>query len=319
MDTEFLHEVDEGLSNSPKKLSSKYFYDQKGDKLFQQIMNLPEYYLTRAELEIFQQQSGAIIERMNLTPEIHLYELGAGDGTKSIILLQALLNKQFRVHYHPIDISLNVLNLLKSNVEKANLSIGFEPIHNNYFDALKLIDEKITESKLFVFMGSNLGNLPHPLAIDFLKKIRSKMKSNDFLLMGLDKMKNPAKVLAAYNDNQGVTRDFNLNILQRINNDLGGNFLLENFLHFPVYNPETGTTKSFLVSTIEQNVFVEKLSKTFSFAQWETIHTEISQKYNHSIISWLCESAGLELLEVFTDANEYFLECLIIRGSSAEK
>lgn len=311
MDTDFLHDVDEGLSNFPKKLSSKYFYDQKGDKLFQQIMNLPEYYLTRAELEIFQHQSDAIIERMNLTPEIHLYELGAGDGTKSIILLQALLNQQFRVHYHPIDISPNALNLLKSNIEKAQLAIGFEPINNNYFDALELIDEKLTESKLFVFMGSNLGNLPHPLAIDFLAKIRDKMKSNDFLLMGLDKMKNPAKVLAAYNDNQGVTRDFNLNVLQRINNDLGGNFLLENFLHFPVYNPETGTTKSFLVSTIKQDVYVETLSKTFSFAQWESIHTEISQKYNLKIINWLCESAGLKLLATFTDHNEYFLECLI--------
>ena len=314
MDNDFLREADEGLSHYPKKLSSKFFYDQEGDKLFQQIMNLPEYYLTRAELNIFQNQSDAIIKRMSLTPELHLYELGAGDGVKSIILLQALLAQQFHVHYHPIDISQNALGLLRSNIAKAGLAIGFAPINKSYFDALELIDEKTKENNLFVFMGSNLGNLPHPLAIDFLTKIGDKMKPNDYLLMGVDKMKNPSQILAAYNDSQGVTRDFNLNILRRINTELGGNFTLENFRHFPVYNPETGTTKSYLVSQIKQEIFVKKLNKTFAFEQWETIHTEISQKYNLNILNWICDASGLKLLEAFTDANEYFLECLIVRN-----
>jgi uncharacterized SAM-dependent methyltransferase len=160
--------------------------------------------------------------------------------------------------------------------------------------------------KVILFMGSNIGNLLHPQALDFLKKLRESMNTEDLMCIGFDLKKHPQRILDAYNDPQGITEAFNKNILTRINTEMGGNFDLDAFLHWEVYDPETGTAKSFLVSKRQQQVSIPKIGLDISFEPWETIHTEISQKYDHKTISWLCSESGLEIVEVYTDGNDQY-------------
>ncbi|HAI76490.1 MAG TPA: L-histidine N(alpha)-methyltransferase [Microscillaceae bacterium] len=306
---QFRQDVLAGLSASPKYLPSRYFYDAKGDALFQQIMALPEYYLTRAEMEIFTQQAAAICENIPLAGSLQVFELGAGDGLKTIELLRQLTAAGHSVQYCPIDISANALELLAANIRQADLPLQFNPICNTYLDALAEIPLNPDQPKLLLFLGSNLGNLTHPQAIDLLHKIAQRMTPQDNFLLGIDLMKDPATILAAYNDQQQVTAQFNLNLLQRINRELGGDFDLNQFIHYPLYNPETGTTYSYLVSKIAQNIYIDSLGRTFRFEAWETIHTEISQKYSLPMIRQFCKTAGLNLQEVFLDSQAQFAVC----------
>ena len=307
-------EVDEGLSKYPKLLSSKFFYDDEGDKIFQKIMAMPSYYVTKAEYELLEEQSKNILSRLRINKRLNIYELGAGDGTKTIILLNALEELGIPYTYYPIDISADVLATCKNRIESSCLKAEVVPINATYDDAVEAFSFEKNETNLVLFLGSNLGNLLHADAIVFLRKIQEKLSANDYFMMGLDKMKDPAVILEAYNDKEGITRDFNLNLLVRINRELGGNFDITKFAHWPVYNPESGTCLSYLVSLEDQTVYIEALNKTIQFEKHETIHTEISQKYNQTIIEWLCSMSGLSLEEVYTDTNELFLECLTIKN-----
>src|SRR5690606_13961261 len=160
--------------------------------------------------------------------------------------------------------------------------------------------------KVIMVLGSNIGNLPHPKAIEFLTKLKEAMLTEDLLFMGFDQKKNPQTILDAYNDETGITEAFNKNVLTRINRELGGNFEVDNFKHWEVYDPETGTAKSFLVATKAMEVTIEELQLTVNFDQWETIHTEISQKYDDNIVIWLAKEAGLKIETSFTDEKGYY-------------
>ncbi len=155
-------------------------------------------------------------------------------------------------------------------------------------------------------LGSNIGNLKHPKAIEFLTQLKNVMLPDDLLFMGFDQKKNPQSILDAYNDKSGITAAFNKNILTRINRELEGNFDVEKFTHWESYNPETGTAKSFLVANEAMQVTIEKLKLTVNFDQWETIHTEISQKYDDKTVQWLAEKSGLEIETSFTDEKGYY-------------
>ncbi|MFY0644924.1 MAG: L-histidine N(alpha)-methyltransferase [Bacteroidia bacterium] len=307
----FIKEVDEGLSIYPKRISSKFLYDSRGGELFQQIMELPEYYLTRAEEEIFKYRSHEIIDQLGLLSQVNIYELGAGDGTKTSIFLKALRSRGIMVNYIPIDVSKNVLEQLENHINVEVKGVKVKPLQYTYFQALDKLEIEDETPNIFLFMGSNLGNLDHATAIKFLSGISENMRSQDHFLLGLDKMKEPEKVLAAYNDQAGVTKEFNLNLLERMNRELGANFEMDNFIHQPIYNPETGLASSYLVSTVEQDVFIEATGKTYHFDAWESLHTEISQKYNMQTIEWLCESSSLRIKNVYQDNEEQFLECLL--------
>jgi L-histidine N-alpha-methyltransferase len=185
------------------------------------------------------------------------------------------------------------------------------PINATYNEAIDGFKFNDSETNLVLFLGSNLGNLYHNKAIKFLAKIKKKLGENDYLLMGLDKMKDPAIILDAYNDKEGITRDFNLNLLTRMNNELGANFDISKFSHWPIYNPQSGTCTSYIISKEEQEIYFSVLEKTFSFEKSESIHTEISQKYNETSIEWLCKMSGLAIDRVYTDTNDMFYECLI--------
>ena len=303
----FEQEVYEGLTDFPKHLSSKYFYDAQGDKLFQDIMKLPEYYLTNSELEILQDHKEAISKHFSSgEATFNLIELGAGDGTKTRILLDYLQQNKTSFQYVPIDISTSVLNELRDSLNSEFPGISVKPVQGTYFESLEEICRMDKHRKVILFLGSNIGNLLHPQAVDFLVQVQELMTDDDLFLVGFDQKKDPQQILDAYNDPTGVTEAFNKNVLARINRELGADFVLENFKHWEVYDPETGTAKSYLVSRKAQEVYIRALDLNVNFKPWETIHTEISQKYDDDVVAWLSGKAGLNIIDVFEDSKQLF-------------
>ncbi len=305
--TPFEQEVYAGLTAFPKYLSSKYFYDEIGDKLFQDIMAMPEYYLTNSEFDILQEHKSAIANHFFEDKEpFSLFELGAGDGKKTKILLRHFIENHIEFDYRPIDISQNALDQLKTSIQKEIPEVSVNTLQGTYFETLKDIGQDTSRKKVILFLGSNIGNLLHPQAIDFLKQLREVINSNDVIFMGFDQKKNPQTILDAYNDKTGITAAFNKNVLTRVNKELIANFDLDKFLHWEVYDPESGTAKSYLVSTATQQVSVERLGIKVRFDAWETIHTEISQKYNDKVVAWLAEQSGLKITAQFSDSQNYY-------------
>ncbi len=310
-ETLFEEEVYQGLTGFPKHLSSKYFYDAQGDKLFQDIMNMPEYYLTDSEFEILDTHKGRIAQWFSSEKgRFNLIELGAGDGKKTKILLKHLVSDNVSFTYKPIDISQNVLNQLERSLHKELPNLNIEPLQGTYFEALADINSDNGARKVILFLGSNIGNLLHPQAIDFLKSVQKLMNEDDLFFVGFDQKKNPQTILDAYNDKTGITEAFNKNVLTRINRELKANFDLEKFLHWEVYDPETGTAKSYLVSKEQQSVCIDKLNLKVDFKPWETIHTEISQKYDDEVVNWLAEKAGLQIVAQFSDQGHLYKDYL---------
>ena len=308
MNEAFAKHVGEGLSATPKFLSSMYFYDEKGDELFMEIMNMPEYYLTDAEMEIFQHQSDRMIACFPEQP-FDMVELGAGDGTKTIELLKKM--KDIRFTYKPIDISENVLEHLEEKLSNELPWLEAQPLQGEYFGALK---ELSSRRKVILFLGSNIGNLTDEKARSFISQLADKMQQHDLLIMGVDLKKSKQIVGPAYNDAEGITARFNLNVLDRINSELDGDFDLEAFSHEPDYNEETGIASSYLKSEKAQTVTIGALNRTFSFEAGERIHTEISRKYDRTTLDRILEGSGLGMAEELNDSRNYFADFLLIKN-----
>lgn len=305
--TAFKNEVFNGLSSFPKHLSSKYFYDKKGDKLFQEIMAMPDYYLTRCEFDIISNNTTEIGELFRENEKgLDLIELGAGNGKKTKVLLKYMVENNFNFTYKPIDISENAVEMLSKNLSQEMPTLPVKAEVGEYFEVLERLKGFNRRKKVIMVLGSNIGNLRHPKAIEFLTRLQDAMLPEDLLFMGFDQKKNPQTILNAYNDETGITAAFNKNILTRINRELDGNFEVEKFKHWETYNPETGTAKSFLVATEAMQATVGKIQLSISFDQWETIHTEISQKYDDKIVNWLAKEAGLKIETSFGDKKEYY-------------
>jgi dimethylhistidine N-methyltransferase len=308
---EFEQHVKEGLSSFPKFLSSKYIYDDKGDKLFQQIMGLPEYYLTNAEYNIVDTFKSQLREQFESPTGFDLIELGAGDGKKTKLLLRELYDHKIDFTYKPIDISQNSIDELSTTLLELFPDLDVQGEQGMYFKVLEELARYNKRSKVIIVLGSNIGNLQHPEAIDFLSKLKDVMAPGDFVFMGFDQKKNPLTIQNAYSDSQGVTQEFNRNLLHRINKEMQADFPVDKFEHWEAYNPETGTAKSYLIATEACKVRVEKLNIDAHFKKWETIHTEISQKYDDDIVEWLANEAGLEITSVFEDDRKYFKNYLM--------
>ena len=304
--SEFGEEVYNGLTSSQKYLSSAFFYDQKGDALFQQIMELPEYYLTRCEYEILENNSNSFMQLFYSEKGFDLFELGAGDGKKTKLLLRAFLEANMNFSYLPIDISENALQGLSSNLTKELPDLRLHPIQGTYFGSLTQIASFNSRKKVILFLGSNIGNLPPATAVSFLQKTRSAMENQDLLFIGFDLKKDPAIILRAYNDPQGVTAAFNKNILARINRELNANFDVDAFEHWPMYDPQLGEARSYLISQKEQQVLIKDLDLLVQFRQWESIHTEISRKFDAPSIVEMAEDSGLKVAGFYSDAEDYF-------------
>lgn len=307
--TQFEKDILEGLRSKPKYLSSKYFYDERGDKLFQEIMKLEEYYLTRSEYEIFSLQKEAIIDALTIGEEkLQLIEFGAGDGLKSKLLLKELLQREVNFEYVPIDISAHVLEELESSLFEQMPDLQIRTVVDHYFSALKNLNSE--HRKVVLFLGSNIGNFYRHEALEFLAAANRYLNEGDYFLLGVDLKKNPETILAAYNDRRGVTKAFNLNLLHRINSTLNSNFDLDQFEHYPTYDPLSGETKSYLISIKEQKVIIDQSNEVIHFDRNEPIFMEVSKKYSVAELEELSKQAGFSVVKHFYDCRHYFVDTL---------
>lgn len=306
---QFCLDIIDGLTSNPKFLSSKYFYDQEGDRIFQQIMDADEYYLTNCEMEILSEQAPEIAKTIALNGyPFDLIELGAGDATKSIHLLKELIKQNMDFSYLPIDISKNVITHLESSLPKILPSLNIVGLNGEYFEMLKAAASLSNRRKVVLFMGANIGNMNTEEASLFCRDLKNQLMDGDMLIIGFDLKKNPRQILNAYSDSLGITKSFNLNLLKRINKEMEADFNLDQFEHYASYDPESGSCKSYLISLKTQQVNIQ--GHVISFQENEHIFMEISQKYNLDEISNMMNHAGFKPVEDYFDQKKYFVDSI---------
>lgn len=310
----FGDDVLSGLSARPKTLPAKYFYDELGSLLFEAISALPEYYLTRAEAEIFATHADEIVERAGLE---RLVELGGGSATKTRYLIEAALRKRVALSYSSIDISEAALDASSRALRSEYPTLNVRGYRGEYFEGLRRMAAQEGDAggrTLVLFLGSNIGNFDPPEARRFLKAIRDVLRPGDALLLGTDLKKDRKDLEAAYDDELGVTAAFNANILGRINRELGGHFAVRQFRHRAFYNEPDGRVEMHLESLVDQTIRVDALAAQFPFKAGETIHTESSYKFSVEEVEQLARSTGFELELSWFDAQRRFA-CNLLRAS----
>jgi len=303
-------DVRKGLSAQPKRFLPKYFYDELGSQLFEAICLLPEYYLTRAENEILQRYSDEIVAAVD--GQKTLVEMGSGSASKTRLVIEALLRLQPELLFMPVDISATALESSSRILLQSYPRLSIEAYAADYFAGLAELGKKPRARTLALFLGSNISNFDLEEALRFLRAMRSVLQKGDALLLGADLKKDPAVLEAAYNDALGVTSAFNLNVLARINRELGGTFDLRSFRHRAFYNETIGRIEIYIESLANQQVRIEKLDLTVDFAEGELIHTENSYKYDHAGIEKLAASTGFELSRTWLDSQERFSSNLLL-------
>jgi len=296
----FLDDVLRGLAQTPKRLPSKYFYDEAGARLFESICELPSYYLTRTELSICKTYGPDIAEWIGVCPRI--VELGSGSDRKIRALMRHLLEP---VSYVPVDISKENLHASVRRLQQDFPGLEVQPVHTDYTVSLELPHSRNFGMRTVVlFLGSSLGNFNRDEAVAFLARIRQVIGARGGVLLGLDLRKNPSVISEAYNDPQGVTARFNQNMLRRINKELSGTFPVETFHHHAYYEPGPGRIVMTLVSSRRQDVRVS--GTPIHFEEGEPIVTEYSYKYSPAELGELAKSAGLHLCRIWTDDDRLF-------------
>jgi L-histidine Nalpha-methyltransferase len=308
--TEFGRDVIAGLSRKPKTLPSKYFYDEAGSRLFDQITQQPEYYLTGAEKEIIDRQGDKIFSHLDSSP-FDLFELGCGNNGKTAALISSLYRSEKMFHYHPIDISPSALNELSDSLHQQFPFLDITAHAGDYQHLLPKISQLGHQTKnIVLFLGANIGNYSAMQAKDLSSSVAAGLNKGDLLLIGMDLKKDIQTMTAAYNDKQGVTEEFNLNLLTRMNSELGANFDLDSFVHHEIYEPVEGAMKSYLVSKKTQKIDFANIGYSVQFEAYEPICVERSQKYNFNDIDELAFLSGFEVVENFTDSRELFVDSL---------
>lgn len=300
-----------GLSQNPKTISSMYFYDEEGDKIFQEIMNMPEYYLTNCEYEILSQQRKEICDAIHAFDEpINIIEFGAGDGYKTKLLLNYLLKNGAQFTYYPVDISNYILSELETRLRSEIPGLEVKPLNMEYFDALTALSKINDRRNVVLFLGSNIGNFKYKEAENFIGRINSCSNQGDMILVGVDLRKDPDIITRAYDDSDGITSQFNLNLLKRMNYELGADFVLDNFSHYAFYEPIDGEMLSYLVSKKDQFVHFDLLNWQAEFKRNEFIQTEVSKKYSISELEMMAESQNFKVKQHFFDQKNYFVDTL---------
>ncbi|MDK2979514.1 MAG: L-histidine Nalpha-methyltransferase [Bacteroidales bacterium] len=307
----FAQDTMKGLTANPKYLLPKYFYDDNGSRIFQDIMQMPEYYLTDCEFEIFTQYKSEMKDLfVNGNAPFELVELGSGDGLKTKILLDHFVEHQVDFQYVAVDISRQANENLdkKLQVELPELKTKFKT--GDYFKMMNELNHDSDHNKVFLFLGSNIGNFREHECHQFLRQLSGLIQPNDKLLIGFDLKKPKDIILQAYDDPHGHTRAFNMNHLVRINKELDANFDIESFRHVAHYNEDSGETKSFLISTKVQSVYIGALEKNIHFQKDEAIYMELSQKFDLETIHQLAQKYGFKVEKNFTDGRNYFVDSL---------
>ncbi len=308
-DAQFAQAVLEGLLRVPKRLPSWLIYDDLGSEIFTEITQLPGYHPAQCEIEIFQRHKQAISDLLSKTA-FRVIELGAGDGEKTQILLEHLIQNRLTFEYVPIDISegavKNLVAALESRYSQSNMSVL--GIAADYFDGLSQISSNSSVRNIVLFLGSTIGNMELPVAEQFVRKLGESLNAGDYVMIGFDLMKDPKTLYAAYNDSTGVFERFNLHLLDILNQKLGANFLKEHFVQQGSYNPRTHAVESHIYSTREQVVLIKALGKEFSFDAWEAIQAEHSYKYTHAEIELLAEKSGYQVVTHLSDVHANFVD-----------
>lgn len=305
----FSRAVSEGLCSEPKTLPWTYLYDEEGSRLFDEICKVSEYYLTRTEDAILRREAGSMVSGWALGPDEHdftIVELGSGSAIKTQRLIEAALSQFRRLHYVPIDVSPTALEESAGRLTRRFPTLRVTGYVADYWRGLERITAKASGPRLIVFLGSSLGNYDPVPAAELLAMIARTMRPADRLLLGTDLAKDRAVLEAAYDDRQGVTAAFNLNLLRRINRELGANFQVEAFTHRATYHPERGRVEMHLVSSRRQTVYLPVSGLSVPFAEGETIHTESSHKYTLETLAHLASTAGLVEEAAWTDRRGWF-------------
>jgi L-histidine N-alpha-methyltransferase len=303
-------DVRRGLSTQPKRFLPKYFYDQLGSQLFEAICLLPEYYLTRAENEILDRYADEIVAAVD--GDITLIEMGSGSASKTRLLIEALLRKQAELLFIPVDISASALDSSSRILLQSYPQLRVEAYAADYFAGLTELAKKERGRTLALFLGSNISNFDPDEALKFLRALRQVLLSGDALLLGADLKKDKDVLEAAYNDALGVTAAFNLNVLARINRELGGNFDLRAFQHRAFYNEVLGRVEIYIESTREQTVAISQLDMEVQFQAGEQIHTENSYKYDPNDIASLAAATGFVHARTWLDGEARFSSNLLL-------
>ena len=309
---ELLRDVAYGLSRPQKELPPKYFYDRRGSELFDEITRLPEYYLTRTERGLLDCWSGQLMAALRPAA---LVELGAGNADKTRFLLDAMVDAGSGEVYVPIDVSAEFLDDSAARLRDEYPTLGIEPLVGDITDPLDL-GADLPSPAVVAFLGSTIGNFDPAGARRLLRNISRAMRPGDRFLLGADLRKDPAIIERAYNDAQGVTAEFNLNVLRVVNRELGADFNLEAFEHRAFYDRALHRIEMHLVSTGDQVTHVPGVG-VISFAPGESIRTEISCKYDRASVTGMLGAADLEIDRWITDSASHYALVVASRAGDA--
>ncbi|MBD2258711.1 L-histidine N(alpha)-methyltransferase [Pseudanabaena sp. FACHB-2040] len=296
-------DVISGLSQTPKSLPPKYFYDDRGSLLFEQITQLPEYYLTRTETAILERSADAIA---TLTGPCELVELGSGSATKTRLLLNAYRHQGCPLRYLPVDVSGGILEESARQLLAAYPGLSVHGLVGTYEPALAQLPSSILPARMIAFIGSTLGNLTPAECDQFLQQISQAMTGGDYFLLGVDLQKDPAILEAAYNDSQGITADFNLNMLHHLNWRFQGDFQPDQFKHQAFYNPTHHQIEIYIESLVPQTVRLQALDLTVQFAAGEALLSEISRKFDLNQMTETLKAYEFDVVRTFTDPQAWF-------------
>lgn len=317
----FARDIVDGLSeeNNKKWIKPRYLYDEVGSSLFERICEQPEYYPFRTETGILKRYDQKIFKFMDA--DVSVVELGSGNSAKTRILLSSLLERQKHVFYLPIDVSQEILLKTTHDLNREFTRLNTFGIAADYSEGIREacnISAKngaMPERKVVLFLGSTIGNFEYQEAIEFLISLRANMQAGDFLLLGFDLQKDVKLVEDAYNDKLGFTSAFNLNLLSRINRELGGEFMQTNFRHLAFYNTHHHRIEMNLISKITHDVYVNRLGRSFSFSENERIHTENSYKFTLEKMKDIVEGSGFRIAENFLDHGNLYCVSLMVANS----
>ncbi len=301
--------VRKGLTAHPKRLPPFLFYDRRGSDLFEEICRLPEYYLTRTESGILTSHAPDMVAHCRR--DLDLVELGSGSSAKTRILLDALFANGHQPTYRPIDISGNMLRTTAQSLLAEYPGLSIRAIVSDYDRGLLETGRRQHRQKVFLFLGSNLGNFTQDESLAFLSAVRNAMAADDLFFLGVDQVKPLAVLLSAYDDAAGVTAAFNRNLLRRLNRELGADFIPERYRHVVCWNRTARAVEMHLASIGEQSVRLPAIELEVKFRNGETIHTESSHKYSTAGLAALCIEAGLTVAQSWTDQQGWFTVNLI--------
>jgi L-histidine Nalpha-methyltransferase len=308
-------EVMTGLSERPKTLSPWLFYDEAGSQLFEEITELPEYYVTRTEKQILAEHAEEIITTAASGRYLSITELGAGTATKTGLLLEAAVARQGSVTYYPIDVSETALEQAWTRLEAQLPKVTVEPIVADYTEGMRQNKADAVagdERRLVLYIGSSIGNFSPADAVDVLRGVRTQLLPGDCLLLGTDMVKDTEMLLHAYDDAAGVTAKFNMNVLRRINRELEGNFDPQLFRHRARWNEQHARIEMHLESVVAQRVTLRALEMDVRFNRGETIHTENSYKFTDQRVLALLARAGFKLRRQWSDEQKWFTVYLAV-------